>query len=117
MSMRCRAILHDPQVYPEPDAFRPERFLEAGPDGTLQMNKKVLDPRTVIFGYGRRSVSSPPLRSARACSCAAQDLPGPARRGGHGLDRVRVAAGDDADRRGWCCAAVGEVRVGDHRDP
>ncbi|KAH9981025.1 cytochrome P450 [Lactifluus volemus] len=43
-----RAILHDPSVYPEPDVFRPERFLN--PDGSLRD-----DPILVsTFGYGRR---------------------------------------------------------------
>jgi len=45
-----RAILHDPDVFPEPHVFRPERFLT--PDG--QINKDVIDPRQLVFGYGRR---------------------------------------------------------------
>jgi cytochrome P450 len=44
-----RAILHDPAVYPEPDAFKPERFLNA--DGSL-----CDDPVCVTgFGYGKRA--------------------------------------------------------------
>ena len=43
-----RAILHDPVIYPEPDVFRPERFLD--PDGNLRN-----DPILVSgFGYGKR---------------------------------------------------------------
>jgi len=42
------AILHDPARYPEPDVFKPERFLN--PDGSL-----VDDPVLVSgFGYGKR---------------------------------------------------------------
>ncbi|KAI0302455.1 cytochrome P450 [Multifurca ochricompacta] len=42
------AILHDPAVYPEPDIFKPERFLN--PNGTLRE-----DPTLVsAFGYGKR---------------------------------------------------------------
>jgi cytochrome P450 len=38
-----RDIMHDESIYENPNAFMPERFL----DGNL-------DPRSVIFGYGRR---------------------------------------------------------------
>jgi len=48
ISTVCRAILHNPARYPEPDAFKPERFLN--PDGSL------LDDPILIsaFGYGKR---------------------------------------------------------------
>jgi cytochrome P450 len=39
---------HDPAVYPDPMAFRPERFINT-PDHTAEP-----DPRTWTFGYGRR---------------------------------------------------------------
>ena len=44
----CRAIFHDPSIYPEPDVFKPERFLN--PDGSLR-DDPVL---TSAFGYGKR---------------------------------------------------------------
>ena len=44
----CRAILHDPVTYPEPDVFKPERFINS--DGTLR-DDPVL---TSVFGYGKR---------------------------------------------------------------
>jgi hypothetical protein len=47
-STLCRAIMHDPTLYPEPDVFKPERFL--GPDGTLLDDPIV----TSAFGWGKR---------------------------------------------------------------
>jgi len=43
------AMLHDPQMYPEPETFNPSRFLD--PNGKLDPN--VRDPETA-FGFGRR---------------------------------------------------------------
>jgi len=42
------AMLRDPEEYPEPDVFRPERFLPA-PGGRIQR-----DPGKIAFGFGRR---------------------------------------------------------------
>jgi cytochrome P450 len=42
--------LHDEAIYPDPEAFKPSRFLNA--DGTL--NKEVPDPAEAAFGSGRR---------------------------------------------------------------
>ncbi|KAI0253743.1 cytochrome P450 [Lactifluus subvellereus] len=47
-SMSSRAIMRDPAVYPEPDVFKPERYLS--PDGTL-LDDPIL---TTVFGYGKR---------------------------------------------------------------
>src|SRR5258708_10828384 len=43
-----RAILHDPTAYPEPDSFKPERFIN--PDGSLGDDPVVW----TIFGFGKR---------------------------------------------------------------
>ncbi|KAI0693707.1 cytochrome P450 [Cerioporus squamosus] len=44
------AIAHDPRHYLDPFEFRPERYLTDA--GTLRPD--VLDPRSFMFGYGRR---------------------------------------------------------------
>ncbi|KAH9924337.1 cytochrome P450 [Epithele typhae] len=43
------AILHDPDVFPEPEAFKPERFLKDG-----KIDPDVMDPMEIAFGLGRR---------------------------------------------------------------
>jgi len=45
-----RAISRDETVYPDPNSFKPERFLEPVDAET----KKRLDPRNYVFGAGRR---------------------------------------------------------------
>ncbi|KAF6765802.1 cytochrome P450 [Ephemerocybe angulata] len=45
------AILHDEIDYPDPSAFKPERFIH--PDGRL--NKMARDPTSIVFGFGRSS--------------------------------------------------------------
>lgn len=43
-----RAITRDPDVYPEPEIFKPERFLN--PNGTLRDDVTL----TSVFGFGKR---------------------------------------------------------------
>jgi cytochrome P450 len=47
-SIVVRAILHDPSLYPEPDVFKPERFLN--PDGSLRDDPVLVS----AFGFGKR---------------------------------------------------------------
>ena len=44
-----RAMLNDERVYPEPQEFRPERFLKNG-----VLDNSVRDPMDISFGFGRR---------------------------------------------------------------
>jgi hypothetical protein len=49
-SLTClRAISHDPETYPDPDEFRPERFLDE--NGQLTGYSE-----DTAFGYGKRCV-------------------------------------------------------------
>ncbi|EMD33342.1 hypothetical protein CERSUDRAFT_117962 [Gelatoporia subvermispora B] len=43
------AILHNPEEYPDPDKFFPDRFMKDG-----KINSAVRDSSTASFGYGRR---------------------------------------------------------------
>nr|BED43020.1 cytochrome P450 monooxygenase [Trametes versicolor] len=44
------AYSRDIEYYPDPEAFKPERFLKDG-----KIDPDVLDPAAFVFGYGRRS--------------------------------------------------------------
>ena len=49
-----RACMHNPDVYPEPDTFNPDRFIQDG-----KLRDDILDPASIVFGFGRRCVPSP----------------------------------------------------------
>ncbi|KAF9447574.1 cytochrome P450 [Macrolepiota fuliginosa MF-IS2] len=51
------AILQNPETYPNPTYFMPERFLT--PSGTL--DPKILNPADVVFGFGRRACPGSPM--------------------------------------------------------
>ena len=48
----CRAMLRDENLYPDPESFKPERFLEKA---TPEIERK-RNPREIVFGFGRRCV-------------------------------------------------------------
>lgn len=43
------AMTHDEEVYPDPLTFNPERYL-----GLDEEEARKLDPRNIVFGFGRR---------------------------------------------------------------
>jgi cytochrome P450 len=44
-----RSILHDPESYPDPFVYNPDRFLKNG-----KIDPSVRDPTVASFGFGRR---------------------------------------------------------------
>jgi cytochrome P450 len=54
MRSDARGMLHDEELFPNPSEFRPERYLEKQPNGQNKYIAKSVDPRMIIFGYGRR---------------------------------------------------------------
>jgi cytochrome P450 len=46
---RSRAILHNPDVYKNPETFNPERFLKDG-----KLDPDIRSPESAAFGFGRR---------------------------------------------------------------
>ncbi|KAF8498603.1 cytochrome P450 [Russula emetica] len=48
MVVNAWAILHDPEIYPEPEEFKPERFLKE--DGSVQDDPTL----SLVFGIGKR---------------------------------------------------------------
>jgi cytochrome P450 len=44
----CRAVLHNPELYPDPETFKPERFLNE--DGTFRDDPTI----ALAFGVGKR---------------------------------------------------------------
>jgi cytochrome P450 len=48
------ALLHDPEMYPNPEQFMPERYLDRSLSGAWSTRSDVRDPRNFCFGFGRR---------------------------------------------------------------
>lgn len=60
-------MLRDVDDYPNPEEFRPERYL-IDHDGVLVRNKTVRDPLSFAFGFGRRCARKPPVDVPHNCS-------------------------------------------------
>ncbi|KAI0748777.1 cytochrome P450, partial [Daedaleopsis nitida] len=67
-------LLHDPERYPDPMEFRPERFLRDGVFDCSGTN----DPSRYAFGFGRRAVPGDSSRRIR-CGCSSPSSLRPSR--------------------------------------
>lgn len=69
-------MMLDPGTYPNPEQFRPARFLNHAQDS---LDLTVPDPTPVVFGFGRRAcpgrwIAYDSLWIAIACALAAFDI-------------------------------------------
>ena len=82
-----RQLTRDPALYPEPSAFKPERYLspaeKCAPSGEpfiKNPNKRNPDPQEFAFGFGRRCVRAvlPTIRPLHWCclTSSARECPG-----------------------------------------
>lgn len=54
-SPSSRNMTRNPDVFPDPESFNPERYMEEMDAATATAR----DPRNFVFGFGRRSISLP----------------------------------------------------------
>jgi Cytochrome P450 len=92
-----RAILHDENIYKDPQTFNPERFLKDG-----ELDPEIMSPELAVFGFGRRyEPHSCELNATFTHAALSKDVSWPILGGRFTIFEHRVYISDVRHREGY----------------